>query len=401
MGLITRTQEAYYSQSQTFTGNGVITGSSGEFVLTVANFPTLPTLQSQIKVFIDGREINKNAYTYNGTTVGDITPSSPADYRVIFLNTAAYIDSNVQESSGAPKNGLKIKVQEAANIEQFGGYRYVSLKELVNNYIIAYVGDNKLIENIKRSDVLFHAKRGIAEFSYDIGRVEKIQEIEIGPSLSMAMPQDYINYVRISWVDTGGVEHIIYPATYTSRPSQSILQADDYSYIFNNDGSVLTGTPATNSRFDSLDVNQLSGNVSSDDYFYNQSYMTGHIQSLGARFGVDPQHAQSNGVFMIDEANGKISFSSDINGKIITLKYISDGLGTDNEMKIHKLAEEAMYNYISLAILSSRINIPEYIINRLRKSRRASMRNAKLRLSNLKSGEITQIMRGKSKHIKH
>ena len=401
MGLITRTQEAYYSQSQTFTGNGVITGSSGEFVLTVANFPTLPTLQSQIKVFIDGREINKNAYTYNGTTVGDITPSSPADYRVIFLNTAAYIDSNVQESSGAPKNGLKIKVQEAANIEQFGGYRYVSLKELVNNYIIAYVGDNKLIENIKRSDVLFHAKRGIAEFSYDISRVEKIQEIEIGPSLSMAMPQDYINYVRVSWVDTGGVEHIIYPATYTSRPSQSILQADDYSYIFNNDGSVLTGTPATNSRFDSLDVNQLSGNVSSDDYFYNQSYMTGHIQSLGARFGVDPQHAQSNGVFMIDEANGKISFSSDINGKIITLKYISDGLGTDNEMKIHKLAEEAMYNYISLAILSSRINIPEYIINRLRKSRRASMRNAKLRLSNLKSGEITQIMRGKSKHIKH
>jgi len=401
MGLITRTQEAYYSQSQTFTGNGVITGSSGEFVLTVANFPTLPTLQSQIKVFIDGREINKNAYTYNGTTVGDTTPSSPADYRIIFLNTAAYIDSNVQETSGAPKNGLKIKVQEAANIEQFGGYRYVSLKELVNNYIIAYVGDNKLIENIKRSDVLFHAKRGIAEFSYDIGRVEKIQEIEIGPSLSMAMPQDYINYVRVSWVDTGGVEHIIYPATYTSRPSQSILQADDYSYIFNNDGSVLTGTPATNSRFDSLDVNQLSGNVSSDDYFYNQSYMTGHIQSLGARFGVDPQHAQSNGVFMIDEANGKISFSSDINGKIITLKYISDGLGTDNEMKIHKLAEEAMYNYISLAILSSRINIPEYIINRLRKSRRASMRNAKLRLSNLKSGEITQIMRGKSKHIKH
>jgi hypothetical protein len=401
MGLITRTQEAYYNQSQTFTGNGVITGSSGEFVLTVGNFPTLPTLQSQIKVFIDGREINKNAYTYNGTTVGDTTPSSPADYRVIFLNTAAYIDAVVQETSGAPKDGLKVRVQEAANVERFGGYRYVSLKELVNNYIIAYVGDNKLIENIKRSDVLFHVKRGIAEFSYDIGRVEKIQEIEIGPSLSMPMPQDYINYVRISWVDTGGVEHIIYPAIYTSRPSQSILQASDYSYIYDADGSVLTGTPTTSSRFDSLDVNQLSGNISSDDYFYNQSYMTGHIQSLGARFGVDPQHAQSNGVFVIDEVNGKISFSSDINGKTITLKYISDGLGTDNEMKIHKLAEEAMYNYVSYAILSSRINVPEYIINRLRKSRRASMRNAKLRLSNLKFDEITQTMRGKSKHIKH
>jgi len=29
------------------------------------------------------------------------------------------------------------------------------------------------------------------------------------------------------------------------------------------------------------------------------------------------------------------------------------------------------------------------------------MRNAKLRLSNIKLSEITQVMRGKSKHLKH
>jgi len=217
----------------------------------------------------------------------------------------------------------------------------------------------------------------------------------------MPMPQDYVNYVRVSWVDTGGVEHIIQPATYTSRPSQSILQDSDYNYLYNNDGSLLTGTPATNTRFESLDQNQLSGAVSSDDYFFNQNYMTENVQHTGVRYGLDAQHAHNNGVFAIDEANGKISFSSDINGKIITLKYISDGLGTDSEMQIHKLAEEAMYNYISYAILSNRINIPEYVVQRFRKSKRASMRNAKLRLSNIKTGELAQVMRGKSKHIKH
>ena len=44
--------------------------------------------------------------------------------------------------------------------------------------------------------------------------------------------------------------------------------------------------------------------------------------------------------------------------------------------------------------------MPEYIINRFRKEKRAAMRNAKIRLANLKTEEMTQIMRGKAKMIK-
>ena len=121
----------------------------------------------------------------------------------------------------------------------------------------------------------------------------------------------------------------------------------------------------------------------------------------GKRFGIDPETTQLNGVFIVDEPNGQFGFSSNLSGKIITLRYISDGLGTDNEMQIHKLAEEAIYKYIAHAILSTKANIPEYIVNRFRRDRRAAMRNAKLRLSNLKLKELTQVMRGKSKQIKH
>jgi hypothetical protein len=70
-------------------------------------------------------------------------------------------------------------------------------------------------------------------------------------------------------------------------------------------------------------------------------------------------------------------------------------------MQVHKFAEEAMYKYIAHAILSGKKNIPEYIIARFKKEARASKRNAKLRLSNIKLEEITQILRGKSKWIKH
>ena len=83
------------------------------------------------------------------------------------------------------------------------------------------------------------------------------------------------------------------------------------------------------------------------------------------------------------------------------MKYISDSLGTDAEMQVHKFAEEAMYKHIAHAILSTRANTPEYMINRFKKERFAETRKAKLRLSNIKLEEITQVLRGKSKQIKH
>jgi hypothetical protein len=64
------------------------------------------------------------------------------------------------------------------------------------------------------------------------------------------------------------------------------------------------------------------------------------------------------------------------------------------------MIEEAMYAHISHAIIASRINQPEYIVNRLKRERSAKLRNAKIRLSNIKIDELTQVMRGKSKWIK-
>lgn len=379
MGLITQTNQAYYSQSQGFTGNG----SATVFILTTVYFPSLPT---NIQVFVNNKEINSGNYNYSSPT---LTFSGNAN------------NSDVLESSGAPKSGFLIEVKEVGKAERYGNYRYISMQDIINNYMVAYVGDGKLISNTNKSDVLFHAKRGIQEFSYDISRIEKIQEIEVGPSLSIPMPHDYIHYVRISFIDDVGVEHIIYPGRYTSNPSQSILQDDDYKYLFDADGSLLTGSPVTSDRFKEFDNRKISGNFADEDITYDTNVGLQKITSYGGRKGSNPETTQENGIFIIDELNGKISFSSELSGQIITLKYISDGLGTDDEMQVHKFAEDAIYKYITYGIASSRVNFPEYIINRFRKEKRAAIRNAKLRLSSIKLGELEQVMRGKSKFIKH
>jgi len=59
--------------------------------------------------------------------------------------------------------------------DNYGGYQYTSLNDVINNFIVAYVGAGKLIPSVKRTDVIFHAKRGMQEFSYDTLKTIKSQ----------------------------------------------------------------------------------------------------------------------------------------------------------------------------------------------------------------------------------
>ena len=121
----------------------------------------------------------------------------------------------------------------------------------------------------------------------------------------------------------------------------------------------------------------------------------------GRRYGMSPEHSQDNGTFYIDNLRGFINFSSTMANKTIILDYISDSLGTDEEMKVHKFAEDALYKSIICDVMSTRLGVPEYAIARYKKDKKASRRTAKLRLSNIKLEDITQVFRNKSKHIKH
>ena len=93
--------------------------------------------------------------------------------------------------------------------------------------------------------------------------------------------------------------------------------------------------------------------------------------------------------------------SSNLKDRLIILEYISDGLASDLDTKLPKMAEEAMYMHIAYSILAGRAGVQEYIVQRFKRDRSAQLRNAKIRLSNMKLSEIVQTMRGKSKWIKH
>ena len=439
-----------------------------------------------------------------------------------------------------------------------GNYQFTSLTDIINQFIVAYVGENKIIRKIERTDVAFHAQRALQELSFDTFKSCKAQEITVPASLQMILPQDYVNYTKISWVDSAGIKHLLYPTSKTSNPTNPIQDADgdfilqsinavgtlvsgantvaldaEYKnievgmkvtgpYIPNgtfveatsnasdittvtlhdgsgtdvsplipgtitdigNTGTTLTFTTPDSSLIHHEDSAHIVDNLSwgigditfnykitgtaseltnikigmlvSHDNFplgtkvtnvFDTTIVVSHIPdntvavtgaeitfistdlqdsttwssyksttpsennnddyeddtywpANGERYGLDPQHAQANGSFYIDCVSGKIHFSSNISGKTVILDYISDSLGTDAEMQVHKFAEDAMYKYIAHAILSTS-SYGQQLVPRLIKEKFAAIRKAKLRLSNIKLEELTQILRGKSKQIKH
>tara|TARA_R100001463_G_scaffold1192_5_gene5118 strand:- start:418 stop:1329 length:912 start_codon:yes stop_codon:yes gene_type:complete len=286
----------------------------------------------------------------------------------------------------------------------YGSYQFITLSDIVNNFMIAYVGENKIISKIKKTDVLFHTKRGIQELSFDTLPSTKAIEATLGAALSFTLPQDYVNYVNISFVDDNGVKRIIYPTRATGNAISLKGTADDPTDANSDtagtdvgvfDPNDLNAEAAILSRFKAAPTSNdnESTDLTDADLF--------DLFRYGNRYGSTPEHTQANGVFYIDEITGVIRFSSDLSGKLILLEYISDGLATDGQMKVHKFAEEAIYKYVAHAILNTRSNVPEYQIARFKKELKAAKHNAKIRLSNLKIQELAQVLRNQSKWIKH
>jgi hypothetical protein len=388
MGLLTETNAQYYSGQQPFWV------SAGKTVYNV-NFNT-----PLISAFdISGNQIaeasNYNIYVIDLAGNSTLIPqdesyiSAPNGSQITWPNGIGVVNSNVV-----------IQLTVPTVEDNYGGYEYIKLNDVINNFLVAYVGPDNIIPRVRRTDVLFHAKRGLQEFSYDTLKSVNSQELTIPPSCSLPLPQDYVNYVKLSWVDGGGVERIIYPTVLTSNPTELPLQDDEgipTQNSFSNNNEAAQSLVEERWKNQQWDWAQNWQNYPWGDYW-------GYYPSLnwyGRMYGLTPQTAQMNGWFTVNERTGTMSFSSSLQGALITFSYISDGLALDKNTKVPKMAEEAMYMHIAYSILSTRRNIPEYIVQRFKKDRRAALRNAKIRLQNIKLGEFTQVMRGKSKWIKH
>ena len=408
MGLITETNQQYYQGAQQFIADGV----SGSFITT---FDTNLILGS-----FDPTDVDYALNNFKLFTSATGLPGSFIEYNTSYLVLNNTIVLGTVAVPVIPTVGtyfvIQLKSLDGGNYgngdafgtaveDNYGSYEYIKLSDAIDNFMVGYVGDGKILQNTKKSDVLFFAKRSLQEFSYDILKSVHSQELTIPPSLSVVLPQGYVNYVRVSFIDQLGVKRIIYPANnLTINPYENPIQDAQGVPTQDNFGENLEGTSITEERWaranDNLLNGQLLNNIDEAVDFQNAYGFEGSW-NWGRQYGLDPQLAQSNGWFTLNEREGKMSFSSNLANRLVVLEYVSDGLAHDVDTKVPKLAEDALYASILHSIVSTRSGQQEYLVQRLQKDRRAKLRNAKIRLSNIKLDEIVQVMRGKSKWIKH
>jgi hypothetical protein len=286
----------------------------------------------------------------------------------------------------------------------WGSYQYVSLSDIVKNFMVMYTGQEKMLANVSRAQVIFHAKRGIQELNYDAFKEIKALELDVCENLRFVLPNDYVNWVRISMFKDG----CLYPLTENIQinSAKAYLQDNDCSILFDELGNIIQPEQSgldvgrINKTNKSIYLNEGSKYHGQEGYLINNRYYFDF--PIGARYGLNSETANSNPTFRIDNKSGVINFSSGMGGETCILEYISDGMegGDDSLVSVNKLFEEYIYAYIKYMIVNSRVGIQEYVVKRSQRDKSTLLRNAKIRMSNIHPGRLLMNLRAQGNIIK-
>ncbi len=75
---------------------------------------------------------------------------------------------------------------------------FISLNDIINNFIISYTGPGKLIPDSKRTEVVFHARRCLQEFSYETLKSQfTFTDSVIGPTAELEVPVDFVAVISL------------------------------------------------------------------------------------------------------------------------------------------------------------------------------------------------------------
>ena len=94
-------------------------------------------------------------------------------------------------------------------------------------------------------------------------------------NLSVVIPQDYVNYVELSWIDTQGVKRIIYPTTLTSNPSEMPVQDNKGIPIQDSFNNNIEGTSITEDRWKNNAYKNLNALQNDPLFEYDYYYLYG------------------------------------------------------------------------------------------------------------------------------
>ena len=191
--------------------------------------------------------------------------------------------------------------------ENWGSYQYVSLKDIVNNFMLMYQGNHELINNIDRNKVTFFAKRAIQELNYDALKETKVLQLDVCDNLRFVLPPDYVNWVRMSMFKDG----VLLPLTENIQTNwaKSYLQDNNCRILFDHKGDILLPSDYSSlvDRFrldkktPSIYLNEGSPYYGVEGYCCDGDWYFEY--PIGARYGLNTETANQNPTAKSSEVN--------------------------------------------------------------------------------------------------
>ena len=119
---------------------------------------------------------------------------------------------------------------------------FISLNDIINNFIISYTGPGKLIPDSNRTEVVFHARRCLQEFAYETLKSQFNDTFNLA-SATYAQPVDNVSIISITrdgtamTETTGSPSLNTYVVNYTTKTvtfsSSAINDEISYTYLSN------------------------------------------------------------------------------------------------------------------------------------------------------------------------
>ena len=270
---------------------------------------------------------------------------------------------------------------------------YVTLRQVVNDYIITLDGDD-FASNVSDSAIRNFALRGIREFGFDISAKVKSIKLDIQSNNTVTLPDDYVDVVKLGTVDDSGVVKI-FRQNKNLNYSRRVLQ-DTTGDQTNTNDTVLTDDSAEgplniggNLVLNKEDAKSAtSGDNGGLDFYVFENYL--YQGGLGRLYGAGGAYAP--GDYRINLDQNRIEVDTDSGASEVVLEYIADEARSTNPV-IHVYAEEALRCYIYYKLCERKSTVPANEKVRARSEYYNERRKAKARLSNFSKQEALNTIR--------
>lgn len=275
------------------------------------------------------------------------------------------------------------------NEDNFGNYQYVSISQVIDSLQAEAEGDNdSLLKGVPRYLLVKYAIEGVRDMNNSgNGDVLNLQ-LEVGSNLQFICPPDFVDYVAAYVV---GADGELYKLDFNDKINiaKSFLQDESFNIIFDDEGNAIEA--------DGMNVY--------DEGFSRHEYCGKEFASTyGTQSNADTSKISQNGDFVVDKQRGIISFSSNVEGHHVVLRYLSDGLQQRNidgeQITIHKHIKTALEDFVFWRAISRRKSVGQSTKAAAKNTYITAKHRASILLKDISAHRINKAMRSHFKPLK-